>query len=355
MRRLLGMMTMLLGIGGAMSSCDSAIYDEQGDCSVSYRVYFTYDMNLNFANAFAHNVKSLTLYVFNPDGTLVTTKTDDSPALASPDYYMDLSIAPGKYDLLVWATGQAAGQAPTAFDVAKPGLLTAMGATLPLLGDEGEVTPESGFYVDRDIIPLFHGIRQGVDFPDTYGDVDLGVISLIKDTNVVQVLLQNIDGTPIEQSDFDIYITAANNQLDYLNRVTSTTPFGYRPWAVSMTSASFDTPDTDKPDQSKASRTQTEANGMLAEFTMGRLMADRSPRLVVRRNTDGSEIIRINLIQYLLMVKGEYLHSMTNQEYLDIKDSFTMMFFVDKDSNWYIKGGVYINGWRIVPPQDEEL
>ena len=55
------------------------------------------------------------------------------------------------------------------------------------------------------------------------------------------------------------------------------------------------------------------------------------------------------------MVKGEYNRAMTDQDYLDRKDSYTMMFFVDADRNWYIAGGVYINGWRIVPPQDVDL
>ncbi|WP_304643808.1 FimB/Mfa2 family fimbrial subunit, partial [uncultured Muribaculum sp.] len=87
----------------------------------------------------------------------------------------------------------------------------------------------------------------------------------------------------------------------------------------------------------------------------GRLIDTRTQRLVVRRNSDGEDIININLIQYLLMVKGEYNRQMSNQEYLDRNDNYSLMFFVDDNRNWYIAGGVYINGWRIVPPQDTEL
>ncbi len=64
---------------------------------------------------------------------------------------------------------------------------------------------------------------RGVDFPDTYGNVTLGPVSLTKDTNVMQVLLQNTDGTTMKADDFSFYITAANNELDYLNKVVSTT------------------------------------------------------------------------------------------------------------------------------------
>ena len=42
--------------------CDSVIYDGEGDCSVNYRVKFRYDMNLKFADAFAREVESVTLY-----------------------------------------------------------------------------------------------------------------------------------------------------------------------------------------------------------------------------------------------------------------------------------------------------
>lgn len=35
----------------ALSSCDSIIYDDEGDCSVTYRVAFRYDRNMKWADA----------------------------------------------------------------------------------------------------------------------------------------------------------------------------------------------------------------------------------------------------------------------------------------------------------------
>lgn len=354
-RHLTGIITLLWGViaFGSLSSCDSAIYDDEGDCSVHYRVTFTYDMNMKWANAFPHEVKSVTLYIYDRNGQLVMSKTDNSAALASPDYYMDVEVLPGKYDLLVWATGKSPMDNPTAFEVASaaPGsAMSTLGAKMPLDG-----TPaDGGLYVDRDIVPLYHGIMRGVDFPDTYGNVTLGPVSLTKDTNVMQVLLQNTDGTTMKADDFSFYITAANNELDYLNKVVSTTQFSYRPWAMTLTSASLDKPEAQAASKAPA-RALTEANGILAELSTGRLIDTRTQRLVVRRNSDGEDIININLIQYLLMVKGEYNRQMSNQEYLDRNDNYSLMFFVDDNRNWYIAGGVYINGWRIVPPQDTEL
>lgn len=363
MRRLLGTVTAALALGavGALPSCDSAIYDDEGDCSVHYRVSFSYDMNMKFVEAFPKEVKSVTLYVYDPQGRLVTSKTESGESLASHDYFMEVDVLPGRYDLLVWAEGQSPMADHTAFEIEPASSGTAMsaiGAALPLDGTPGDVGPATGLYVDRDITPLFHGIKRGVEFPDTYGNVAIEPVRLTKDTNVMQVLLQQIDGSSLSSDDFSVYITADNSRLNYLNDVVPASPFGYRPWALTMTSASFDEPDTDTGTTETAApprAVQTEANGILAELTTGRLMAGSAPRLVVRRNTDGTDIISINLIQYLLMVKGEYNRHMDDQQYLDRKDAYTMMFFVDKDLNWYIAAGVYINGWHIVPPQDSEL
>ena len=44
-------------------ACDGLIYDGEGDCSVSYRVKFRYDYNMKFADAFAHEVDVVTLYL----------------------------------------------------------------------------------------------------------------------------------------------------------------------------------------------------------------------------------------------------------------------------------------------------
>lgn len=48
---------------GTTVSCDGLIYDGEGDCAVTYRVKFRYDMNMKFADAFSHEVSRVTLYV----------------------------------------------------------------------------------------------------------------------------------------------------------------------------------------------------------------------------------------------------------------------------------------------------
>jgi hypothetical protein len=53
-------------------SCDNQIFDYEEDCSVTYQVKFKYDMNMKYADAFAHEVTSVNLYAFDPEtGSLV--------------------------------------------------------------------------------------------------------------------------------------------------------------------------------------------------------------------------------------------------------------------------------------------
>ncbi len=328
--------------GLSLGSCDSWIYDDQGDCAVRYSVSFTFKQNMLSADAFASQVKSVTLYVVDKDGKIVASKTDKSDAIANPGYSMSVDVKPGLYDLYVWGEGESPISDHTAFVIgggANPSSVTELSATLPLNGSVNDQ------YCDLDITPLFHGVLSDVNFPDTYGDINLGPVDLMRDTHQLQVLIQTTDGSAIPPEEFSFYVEGNNSQMSYLNMPSASPWFEYRPWYITMTSASFDTPET----------RADEVNGLMAEFTTGRLMADRSPRLVIHRNSDDTNIISINLIQYLLMVKGEYNRQLTNQQYLDRKESHTMMFFLDQYHDWYVGAGVYINGWRIVPPQVEDL
>ena len=46
---------------------------------------------------------------------------------------------------------------------------------------------------------------------------------------------------------------------------------------------------------------------------------------------------------------------MSNQEYLDRQDEYSLTFFIDKNYNWYSQIGIYINSWHVVPKQDTPL
>jgi hypothetical protein len=58
------------------------------------------------------------------------------------------------------------------------------------------------------------------------------------------------------------------------------------------------------------------------------------------------DVCRIPLADYALLVKGNYRKEMSDQEYLDRQDEYTMTFFLD-EGEW-VSSVIYINSWRVV-------
>lgn len=70
--------------------------------------------------------------------------------------------------------------------------------------------------------------------------------------------------------------------------------------------------------------------------------------LTIYNLRDDKVVLSQPLIDYLLMVKGEYNRHMSDQEYLDRVDEYNMTFFLDSDDSWYTRYGIYINSWKVV-------
>lgn len=333
----------LLAIG--LTSCDNVIYDDLDPCTVTYRLKFVYDYNMKFADAFPAEVRSVNVWAFDQEGNLAWKGEAQGESLASPDFAMKMDIKPGTYDFIAWC-----GLSPTSpfkvsesFNPSSPEALDCMlelkdGATGKYMNDE----LSNGLYYGRlDDVNL---IRY--DTQHTLQDV---TIPLMKDTQEVQVMLQHIDGTPIGRTDFSVSISADNSLLDWENNIVEGPEFVYTPWSTIYGTTG------PVPDDSRAGETrdtQTSVTTLLFEVAMSRMMADRKHTLTIVRNTDGATVIRIPLIDYLLMVKGNYHRDLSDQEYLDRQDEYSLMFFLDSNNNWYTAGGIIINNWAVVPPQD---
>ena len=330
----------VMAAGLTLSSCDSMIFDDQGDCSVHYRVPLTYKMNVLDADAFASQVSSVTLYVYDSQGNLVLRKTESGDALKAPGYAMDVDLKPGQYTMLVWGEGTPNATPATSFAIGDAAQITGLSATLPLSGSEGSL------YIDTELTPLFHGYSASVDLPDTYGTVTLPAIDLTKDTNTFVIALENYEGNPIAPDALSVSIESqGGNELSWQNMPIGENPFTYRSWSQTLI-------ESERPG-SRADDDTGNVTGLLAELTTSRLMADSRPMLVVHRQWDDTDIIRLDLVNLLMLVRGHFPWG--GQEYLDRVDRYTMTFFVDADLNWYTAQGINILGWKAVPPQNMEL
>lgn len=328
--------TVLAGL--SLGSCDSVIYDDEGDCEPYYRIKFKYDMNMKFADAFSSEVKSVTLYAFDKSGTLVSVNTENGDRLKAADYYMELNVEPGEYDLLAWCglEGSTSFSVPDA--VVGSTKLDDMKCWLNREHDaEGKAHNFRGTDgLGRDLTALYHGLLH-VTLPKEYGTY-YKTISLTKDTNVVRVVLQHLSGEDVDPGAFRYEITDDNGWLGSDNLPLADEYIHYAPWSVTTGSADID---------ADISGRATSVSVALAEFTVSRLMKTKRPILTIYNVEENKRVLSVPIVDYALLVKGHYNVSMTDQDYLDRQDEYNLTFFLDESGSW-VSAVIYVNSWRVV-------
>ncbi|WP_455497293.1 FimB/Mfa2 family fimbrial subunit [Coprobacter sp.] len=326
-----------------ITSCNNFVYEDEEDCTVYYRLKFRYDMNLKFADAFAHEVKSVKLYAFDAAGKLVWQGSEQSEVLASKDYVMIIPLTPGNYRLVAWCGlgDEKSFCLPDATSSCTAEnlhcRLTCVSGTSD--GSSNEAPPP--VRSDKDLEPLFHGMMD-VELPanDNGGEYTYEM-PLTKNTNVFRVVLQHLSGEDINVNDFEFSIEDANGWLAYDNSMLRDLPVDYRPWALYSGEAGVE-----------KGRAVTTVKVAVAELTVNRLFIRdwskyKKPMLTIRTVNDGKLVVSIPIIDYALMVKGEHYKQMDDQEYLDRADEYNMTFFLDPNKNW-ISTVIQILSWRVV-------
>lgn len=313
------------------SSCNDGlrIFDGEGDCGVY--ISFKYDYNLKKANAFANEVNSIALYVFDQNDVLVDySTTADKDALSKEKFEMHLQLAPGEYRLLAW--GGVMNE--ESFDIltdAKIGETKIEEVQVKMhreYNDNGEAV------VDQDLLPLYHGTMP-IKISDEEGTYR-HTMSLMKDTNVVRILLHELSGHESDADDFIFEIEDSNGLYDWDNTLLDDEQITYSAWYKKSVST----------DMEPSSRAVESVGGALAELTIGRIRVDNSPVLRIRNSETGEDIVRLPLVDYALMVMGEHNIAMGRQEYLDRADEYNLTFFLN-EGEW-VSTVINIHSWRVV-------
>ncbi|MDE6522597.1 MAG: FimB/Mfa2 family fimbrial subunit [Muribaculaceae bacterium] len=338
------MLSALVAIAGALTSCDSVIFDEQGDCSVHYRLSFRYTKNILNADAFGSQVTDVNVAIYDSNGTMVYKITESRDLTTDNDFFIDVDIDPGRYDIVAWCEGQAVADDAISFTLEGQNLgdaMTLSGANLPLSEENGTL------FSDKDIKPLYYGSLTDVEFPDSYGIVEIEPIPLTRDTNRLTVQLQNLNGAPIDPAILDVKLEGSNSSINYENQIIGNTKFTYTPWYIRSTYSD--------PEMTPATRPSVAdgdiPNGVQAELSTGRFMVGVEQQLTISLKDTGDKILSIPLVQYLLLVRGQAQQTISAQDYLDRYVEFSIVFFIDEAYVWD-RSKIYINNWRVVPPQN---
>lgn len=360
---------MKLLIPGAMClamslwSCES-LYDDQSNCRSGINLAFVYDYHMEpGANAFPSNVDCVTVYVFDPEGNYLTQLTETSDVLRNENYRMELPLEEGNYHLVVYG-GTTCEDAtvkvtPEWSATSRSGHKNDILVTVPT--DESGVSAKQLHDLDSRTGGLFYGTLD-ISITDkdfTMGEFRTETVYLMKDTNTIQVILQEIaNPDQMDHNDYNFAITDDNFTLDgYNNPVYSSSRAGesktYLPFArenriMGYVDASGRTGTQVEEDESRPVQVAC------AEFSTSRLLTQHlaSARLVITStkekdsNGDDKEIINIPVITYLAATRGfgeSWIKS--DQEYLDRQSRWNMMFFLQR--NAWVSTRVAVNSWVV--------
>ena len=309
------------------TSCSSLIYEDLDPCDEGLRLRFIYDYNMEFANAFPAQVDCLTLLVYDNNGKYLMTKTvTDRALLGDEDWRMTIDLPAGKYHLVAYG-GMADNQASFAFRP-QPGESTPMRDVQVYMKPDCITSP-----VGTNLHNLFFGAldvtvsKAALDYTDA-------TVEMMRDTNNLRIVLQHVDGTPVNNEDFDFVVTASNTLFDYNNNLLPAATTTFAPWTRGQQIAGAEA-DTDEP-----------VEVAFAEFSLSRLMATGGPRLEITSRKTGNKVLSIPLVSYLLLLKSEQFSWMSSQEYLDRENRWSMIFFLDKGDHWWAVS-IVINGWTV--------
>lgn len=325
-----------------LTSCDSMIYDDEGDCDPYYKVRFVYDRNLKYTDAFAAEVNEVTLYIVDTDGNIVWQKHEAGDELKSGSYLMDVEgVAPGTYSLIAWC---GSGHT-TDFSIPESATKhTHLQATLGGRSAHDEGWNFAGSAVRSNFRDLYHGKLMDVTFPETQG-THVYEISLTKDTNDVHVVLQHLSGDPVDETQFLFTIEEESGLMDWDNTVLPDEPLRFYAHTVRSGSAGVEVPDIDDGEDGRA-RAVTNVSCAVADFQVSRITPTQRNFIRIYRRDDHSRVISIPIADYATMVKGEHAR-LSDADYLDYCDDYSLVFFLDDNGRW-INSTIYINSWKVI-------
>lgn len=319
--------------------CSSMIYDDLEECPAGLRLRFEFNYNLLKADAFTTQVNSVNVWAFDNTGACVWSGAESGDALKDPAYIMETPLGEGTYDFIAWCG--LLDNADFNLQSYTPASKEELEVRLRTLQQDGLNISSSHFK------GLFHGSLSNVNYVvnPTKPSIMTVTVPLIKDTNDIVIMLSNLNGEPLDSKDFYVKFTYADSWLAWNNSVIPGCPtVTYTPWNTLYGETTL------SPINSKTDRVRST---LLYEMSSSRLIEGAEAYLDIFRTEDDVNIIHVPLIEYFLLEKGTRYDEFGEQEYLDRRDDYSVLFFIDSDLTWYMAAGIYINSWAVVPPQSE--
>ena len=300
----------------AMSSGCDRLHEHLPECEHGLRLRFTYTWNMEFANAFPAQVDCLTLYIYDDNNRLVTTRTETTDVLADENYRMDIDLPDGDYTLVAYGGMACDNSSFHHIDTPTEGaLLTSLETEL----NTGLLTRPVGTQLHN----LFYGKKE-VTVTSALNQYVDETIDMMRDTNNLRIMLQHVDGSPINDEDFNFYLSDNNTLMTWDNALLPSQEVTYYPW----------TRGTLRVGQSPYEELPDDVTMAYAEFSFCRLVTDNRPNLLITTADGSRNVVDLPLLNYLIASKSEQYKEMPAQEYLDRQHDWNMTFFLDSHLRW---------------------
>lgn len=305
------------------TSCEY-IHEDLMPCERGVSLRFVYDYNMEYANAFPSKVHCLTLYIYDGEGNYVGTRVEKTDVLKDENYRMKIDLEPGDYSMVAYGGVACDDRSFTVIDEPSDAAdkLTALSVQM----SHNELTS------DKLLHDFFYGKLDVTVEENNYKDE---TVYMMKNTNNIRIILQQMNGMPVSDKDFTFRIVNDDNTLfAHDNSLIENGAVTYMPWAQGQRTVGDGEEGTGK------------VTVAYAEFSTSRLTVGNHPRLVIANNETGEDVLNIPLNDYLLLLKSDRYADMTDQEYLDRENEWSMIFFLDKNHLW-VDAQIIINDWVV--------
>ena len=315
----------IICIVALFSSCDW-VNDDLSDCPTGTWLKISYTYNILNVDAASTQVGDITILAFDKNDKYVDRLDVDSITLHQGYCMVRLPFPEETYHLLIW--GGISGyqyQLPNL----KAGQTERKSLNISLACDNKN-------QFNRKLNALFHSSLENITISEEYQVITAG---LVKNTNYFSCILQDENTLPLRQEDFAFTLESTNGVIDYTNTPVGTTPTCYLPYRQEL------------------SLTSEQIPIIHARLNTLRIMKGDDTTLSIKHTPSGTTILHLPLTQYLLLSKNypNNIGDISDQEYLDREDSYTLMFFIQSSDTGIPRiPTMKVNDW-IIRLNDSEL
>ena len=315
----------IICIVALFSSCDW-VNDDLSDCPTGTWLKISYTYNILNVDAASTQVGDITILAFDKNDKYVDRLDVDSITLHQGYCMVRLPFPEETYHLLIW--GGISGyqyQLPNL----KAGQTERKSLNISLACDNKN-------QFNRKLNALFHSSLENITISEEYQVITAG---LVKNTNYFSCILQDENNLPLRQEDFAFTLESTNGVIDYTNTPVGTTPTCYLPYRQEL------------------SLTSEQIPIIHARLNTLRIMKGDDTTLSIKHTPSGKTFLHLPLTQYLLLSKNypNNIGDISDQEYLDREDSYTLMFFIQSSDTGIPRiPTMKVNDW-IIRLNDSEL